>query len=82
MILETAPGYLVILTGMKESFGAPGQVLPLGAPLGLMGGTESLGVNAASGRGETLTETLYVETRRDGHAQDPATWFALDKERN
>ena len=82
MILEIAPGYLVILTGMEQSFGAPGQVLPLGAPLGLMGGTESLGDDAASGRGETLTETLYVETRRDGHAQDPATWFALDKERN
>ena len=82
IIAEPGPGYLLVLTGLGEILGAPGQVLPPGAPLGLMGGTQNdSGTDAAApNRADELTQTLYIETRVNQKTVDPATWFALDKE--
>lgn len=79
MVAEPEDGYLLILTGLGEMFGEVGQVLPAGAPIGLMGGTaapEGPGapVPRATG-GADLTETLYVELRKDNSPIDPAPWF-------
>ena len=38
MILEPEPGILFVLSGMQDVFGEAGQVIPGGAPIGLMGG--------------------------------------------
>ncbi len=82
MILEMAPGYLLIMTGMHEIFGAVGDVFDTGAPLGLMGAVENMTTGEQHDEGATLSQTLYVETRRNGIPVDPGSWFAFDKERN
>lgn len=77
VILEPAPEVLIVIAGLAEVFGEVGQVLPAGAPLGLMGGTMPeaqaiLGDDA----GLTQSETLYLEVREGQSPADPATWFA------
>jgi septal ring factor EnvC (AmiA/AmiB activator) len=37
-ILEPAPGTLIVLAGLAQVWGEAGEILPAGAPLGLMGG--------------------------------------------
>lgn len=78
-ILEPAADVLIVLAGMAEVFGTPGEVLPTGSPLGLMGGlpagadgilTESSGVSRS--------ETLYIEVREYGEPVDPRGWFVLE----
>lgn len=82
IILEPAPQVLIVVAGLSEVFGEAGQVLPQGAPIGLMGG-EQPGVDAiltesASGVGGGRSETLYLEVREGQSEVDPATWFALE----
>ena len=82
IILEPAADVLFVIAGLAEVFGEAGQVLPEGAPVGLMGGSP-LGVDAiltdslATGAG-SRSETLYIEVREGQSVADPATWFALD----
>lgn len=83
MILEPAAGYLLILAGLGTVFGNTGDVVPAGAPLGLMGGEDQAA--AAGGGGEEVsgagrTETLYIELRQDGSPVDPGPWFVETKE--
>lgn len=88
MIIEPAEGYLLILAGLGTVYGATADVLPKGAPLGLMGGAEPSAqefgagfVAAASqGGGAGRTETLYIELRVDGEPVDPAEWFGETRE--
>lgn len=78
-IIEPAADLLIVLGGLGEVFAAPGEVLPKGAPLGLMGGTppDSDGfVNAEAGADRP--ETLYIEIREAGRPVDPAGWFVLE----
>jgi septal ring factor EnvC (AmiA/AmiB activator) len=82
MILEMAPGYLLIMTGMNEMFGNTGEVFDAGAALGLMGAADDVTNGDRHDEGATLSQTLYVETRRNGIPMDPSLWLALDKERN
>ena len=82
-ILEPAPDVLVIMAGLAEVFGEVGQIVPAGAPLGLMGGIMPdadaiLGDDPAPG-GLAQTETLYLEVREGQSVADPATWFAADR---
>lgn len=82
MILEPAAGYLLILAGLGTVFGNTGDVVPAGAPLGLMGG-EDQAAAAAGGEevsGAGRTETLYIELRQDGSPVDPGPWFVETKE--
>lgn len=82
-ILEPAPDVLVIMAGLAEVFGEVGQIVPAGAPVGLMGGIMPdadaiLGDGGAMG-GLAQTETLYLEVREGQSVADPATWFAVDR---
>lgn len=82
MILEPGGGYLLVLAGLAEVYGDLGQVVPAGAPVGLMGGNapdETTFLSAATeGGGINRTETLYIEARQGDAAIDPARWFALE----
>lgn len=84
MIVEPASGYLLVLAGMKVVFGETGDVVETGAPLGLMGGTETDGpLFPADGQergGTGRTETLYIELRHGKEPLDPGPWFADTKE--
>ena len=75
MILEPAPGYLLVLAGLDLVYGRVGDVLPQGTPVGLMGGAEAAAgeflASAAEGGGEDRTETLYMELRQ-GAGDTPA----------
>ncbi|MFN3641786.1 MAG: murein hydrolase activator EnvC family protein [Gemmobacter sp.] len=77
MLLETSPGYLLVLAGMATVFGEVGEIVAQGAPLGLMGGREALAPREGAGASET--ETLYMELRQDAAPIDPAPWFAETK---
>ncbi|GGL73396.1 murein hydrolase activator EnvC family protein [Wenxinia marina] len=81
LILEPAPDVLMIFAGLAESFGEAGQVVPEGAPIGLMGG-ETPGVDAIltetrAGGGANRSETLYLEVREGQAPVDPAGWFDI-----
>ncbi len=61
IVLEPEAGYLIILAGLGQVYGAAGQIVPAGAPLGLLGGTPAaaddflpevgVGVSAGAGTG-------------------------------
>jgi len=84
IILEPDAGVLLVLGGLDQVYGEPGQVLAPGVALGLMGGKspdpdgffDTTGLAA----GSEATETLYIELRLDGQPVDPASWFAQTKE--
>ena len=83
MILETGPGYLLVLAGMGAVFGEVGEIVAAGAPLGLMGGADTLndpGADHRNGTGGNGTETLYMELRQGGQPVDPGDWFAETKD--
>ena len=81
LILEPAPGVLFVLAGLAESFGGPGQVVPAGAPVGLMGGVtpsvDAILTETAAGQAGNRTETLYLEVREGQSPVDPAEWFDI-----
>jgi septal ring factor EnvC (AmiA/AmiB activator) len=80
VILEPAPGVLFVLAGLAEVWPSAGEIVPAGAPLGLMGGEdpESDGnLSDLAGAGaETRSETLYLEVRDGQGTANPADWFA------
>jgi len=62
IILEPSSGYLLVLTGLNRVYGNIGDVLPAGAPVGLMGGDapvngDFLSLSGQQG-GSEQTETL------------------------
>ncbi len=84
VILEPAPGFLLILAGLARLHADAGQVLSAGTPVGNMGGTvpdaDSF-LNAATHDGSgNRQETLYIELRNGDTALDPENWFAWKKE--
>ncbi|MFT6458129.1 murein hydrolase activator EnvC family protein [Pseudophaeobacter arcticus] len=83
VILEPQPDTLFILSGLAEVYGAAGQVIPAGTPVGLMGGSapQAGAILSLSGEGggTDRTETLYIEVRMDNSPVDPATWFRIGK---
>ncbi|MDQ2095882.1 murein hydrolase activator EnvC family protein [Rhodalgimonas zhirmunskyi] len=82
MILEPQAGLLFILAGLDTVYGEPGQVLPSGAPVGLMGGSDpgigEILSQVGDGAGTDRTETLYIETREMNAPVNPANWFHID----
>ena len=81
-ILEPAPGTLFVLAGLAEVYGDAGEILPEGAPLGLMGGETPDAHAILTGgpvEGDAAPrESLYLEVREGGGPVDPGTWFRLD----
>ena len=89
MILEPGGGYLLVLAGLDTVYGDVGDVIPAGAPVGLMGSTAPGGadilVPAGSGGDEVRdgtagSETLYLELRLGAQPVDPMEWFAAFRE--
>jgi septal ring factor EnvC (AmiA/AmiB activator) len=80
IILEPAPGALVILAGMSEVYGSPGVILAPGDPVGVMGGTlpraQDFLLEVGQDGGAGRSETLYIEVRDRNTPVDPAGWFA------
>lgn len=81
IILEPQANYLLILAGAGDLFVTAGELVPIGAPLGLMpdgegGGDAELIVSDALGGSVELTETLYMELRQGGSPVNPMEWFA------
>ncbi len=83
ILIEPAPGYLMVAAGMGSVFPRVGDVVAAGAALGMMPG-------AVTGEAEFATqfatqgdspvnrsETLYLELREGGQAIDPGAWFDL-----
>lgn len=84
VILEPQPGLLFVFAGLQEVYGQAGQVIPEGAPVGLMPG-ETPGIGAimstsGDGTGTDRSETLYIEVRQDNSPVDPDTWFRTNKD--
>ncbi len=81
MILEPQSGLLLVVAGLDVVYGDTGQVLPSGAPIGLMGGADpgvgAILQQAGEGAGTDRTETLYIEVREDNKPVDPETWFRI-----
>lgn len=84
MILEPGAGYLLVLAGLAQVYGEVGEVLPAGAPVGLMGGEmpESSAIlsRVSEGGGAERPETLYMELRQGDAPVDPAAWFNVTKD--
>lgn len=82
IILEPAADVLFIFAGLAEVFGEAGQILPAGAPIGLMGGeippVDAILTETNAGSGPRATESLYLEVREGQGPVDPATWFAME----
>ncbi|MEL6450358.1 MAG: peptidase M23 [Pseudomonadota bacterium] len=84
-IVEPRPGTLFVVAGMAVTYGAAGQIITAGTPLGLMGGLPAQSdANALSlggeGGGADRSETLYIEVRQDNVPSDPLLWFGTDKD--
>ena len=82
VILEPAADVLFVMAGLEEVFGAIGQVLPAGAPIGLLGATNSpndgiLTENAGNATGQ-LAQALYLEVREGQTPVNPDAWFAFE----
>ncbi|WP_128254972.1 murein hydrolase activator EnvC family protein [Falsirhodobacter deserti] len=79
MILEPGDGYLMVIAGMETVYGEVGEVVPAGAALGLMPGSDQGLVEfldkAADAQTPIVTETLYLEMRQGTGPVDPADWF-------
>jgi septal ring factor EnvC (AmiA/AmiB activator) len=85
VILEPQNDTLFVFAGLDITYGATGQVITEGTPLGLMGGlnAENNATSASTdgdGAGNGRTETLYIEVRQQNVPQDPASWFRTDKD--
>lgn len=64
LILRTGDGYHIVLSGLANIYGARGQTVLAGEPVGQM-----------SDREEFPSE-LYMELRRNGTPEDPAKWMS------
>lgn len=84
VILEPQPGLMFVFSGLSEVYGEPGQVIPAGSPIGLMGGAapEIGAILSTTGddTGTDRSETLYIEVREGESPVDPETWFRTDKD--
>ena len=84
MILEPQADTLFVFSGLEEVYGEAGQVIPAGAPVGLMGGADpEIGAILSitgEGAGAGRSESLYIEVREGGDPVDPATWFRINKD--
>lgn len=80
IVLEPGDGYLLVLAGLGTLYGEVGEVVPAGAPLGLMGGNDGtapdLATSTDGASGAQDTETLYLELRLGASPVDPTEWFA------
>ncbi len=82
IILEPKQGVMFVLAGLAEVFGNPGEILPAGSPVGMLGGlspsVDEILSEVDDGAVGESSETLYLEVRDRQGPVDPALWFALE----
>lgn len=85
-ILEPESGYLIILSGLAELFVSAGEVLPDGAPIGLMGRSEPSDgdkvIDLGESSGQDRPERLYIELRHGAATLNPELWFDLPQDKD
>lgn len=72
VILEPGEEMLLVLAGLGASLVQTGEILPQGAPIGMMPLAQSGEIPSGS-----RSQTLYFELREAGNPIDPEPWFAL-----
>ena len=77
-VVEPSPDVLFVFAGLEEVFGAPGDILPAGTPIGLMGGQAPGADGNVTGGDLRRSQSLYIEVREGDSPVDPATWFAFE----
>lgn len=77
VIVEPVPDVLLVFAGLSETYGRAGEIVPEGAPLGLMGTGQANLSESGQTQGASPSETLYVEVRDGQDTVDPGDWFAL-----
>ena len=85
VILEPQADTLFVVAGLGSTYGAAGQVIGEGTPIGLMGGivgtqSQTSTSTGGDGAGNAASETLYIEVRQNNVPQDPENWFRTDKD--
>ena len=84
IVLEPQSGLLFVFAGLGSVFGEVGEVIPTGAPLGLMGGNDpkidAILSQSGEGSGQDRTETLYIEVRDGKTPVNPGEWFRINKD--
>lgn len=84
VILEPMQNLLFIFAGLDTLYVTAGEVVDEGVPVGLMGYTMVKNSARQSTDGELtgaeLTETLYIEIRKDDAPENPGLWFRMDKD--
>ena len=85
LILNTSPGYHIVLAGFERTNVEMNQFVLAGEPLGVLG-TQSASTAAAFGGDAEGSQSrdstgplLYVEFRKDGASIDPAPWWAKNQ---
>lgn len=85
IILEPEEGVLFVFAGLGETRYEIGDTVLAGEALGAMGGPEPAAeeflILADQETGDLPPERFYIEVRRNGAPEDPATWFALTTEK-
>ncbi|MGB0507036.1 MAG: murein hydrolase activator EnvC family protein [Pikeienuella sp.] len=85
IILEPEEGVLFVFGGLGETRYEIGDTVLAGEALGAMGGPQPLAeeflILADQETGDLPPERFYMEVRRNGTPEDPATWFALMTEK-
>lgn len=80
IVLDPGDGYLMVLAGLDQVYGGPGQILTAGSPVGLMTAPQAPDGAAQQGSSGQRTETLYIEVRQGDVPVDPAEWFTVTKD--
>ena len=82
MIVEPTADVMFIFAGLAEVFGDVGEIIPAGAPLGLLGGSSPQTDGEVTSNDQInsggQSQTLYLEVRDGQTPINPATWFALE----
>lgn len=82
VIIEPTANVMFVFAGLAEVFGQVGEIIPTGAPLGLLGGSSpqtdaELTANDQINDGGQ-SQTLYLEVRDGQTPVNPTTWFAIE----
>lgn len=83
-ILEPQTDVLFVFAGLGSVYGATGDLIAAGDPIGLMGdGRDKSAADVSTdgdGAGTAGVETLYIEVREYNRPQNPTLWFDTDKD--
>ena len=84
VILEPQADVLFVFAGLGTLYGAAGDVIAAGTPLGLMHsfGRKNAALPSTDGdqTGAGGPERLYIEVRQDDVPEDPSLWFQTDND--